>query len=148
VIFAAAEIYSPTNAAQISCESSYDTTSRSYIGLVKTCDMSRTTTIAAEGFEFSSTDASITGLDFYGNKKIHFLPVHISTAFPNLLGYDASYCSLTTIGRDNFKGLNLLKRLSLDGNQIATIYSNTFVGLTSLDLLGLSKKIIFGFKLF
>jgi hypothetical protein len=147
VTFVAAEIYSPTNASQISCENVNDG-HWGYIEAVKMCNMQTTTTIAAEGFEFSSTDASITGLTFYSNTKIYFLPVHVSTAFPDLLDYDAMVCSLTTIGRHNFKGLNKLKALLLYKNQITTIYSDTFVDLTSLEYLYLRKEIIFGFKFF
>jgi Leucine-rich repeat (LRR) protein len=138
ITFISAEIF----ASSISCENFYNN-HWSVIGKVKICEMRGVTTIDAEGFEVASPDDSITGLNFEFNKKISFLPIGVHKAFQNLLGYSAHSCSLTTISRNNFKGLIRLKLLLLEENQITTIYSDTFADLISLKHLDLSKKINF-----
>jgi Leucine-rich repeat (LRR) protein len=141
VIFAVAEICSITSASQISCEKIQDNT-WSYVNAVRICTVQKIT-IPAEGYEFASLDASVTGLEFKYDSNMSFLPIRVDKAFPRLLAISAQQCSLIKISRENFRNLIKLKVLWLLQNQITTIYRNTFVDLVALEWLDLGEKILF-----
>lgn len=84
-------------------------------------------------------DEAIEVLTFSDNKKISFLPLKIANEFPNLLVYVASYCSIKVVKRDHFKNLNKLQHIDLEANQIETVFEDTFIGLTYLEHINLSK---------
>ena len=125
------------SADQVSCEKieNYGW----YFGSSKTCYMDKTTEINSADTTIASRDESIEGLRFWGNKKIKFLPIKVSEKFPNLLGLEAGLCSLTTISTANFKGLNKLRFLGLQYNQIKKIRSDVFEDLVALEYLYLCK---------
>lgn len=110
------------------------------LGDLRTCYMNGLTDIDAPDSEISTPkDENLRGLRCNGNRNIDFLPVGVSTKFPNLIGYDASLCSIKTIKKANFRNLNKLKQIYLNGNQIELINSDTFEGLTELGLIYLSN---------
>lgn len=111
------------------------------VGTVKTCLMRETTVINEADVTIATNDESIGGLSLYSNRKIKFLPVQVGEKLPNLLGYSAYSCSIKTISKENFAGLNKLKVLYLNGNQIEKVNRNTFEGLVSLEDVRLCKKI-------
>jgi Leucine-rich repeat (LRR) protein len=78
-------------------------------------------------------------LSFYGNLKISYLPLNVGDVYPNMRSYPVNYCSVKSIRKENFKGLNKLTHLGLNRNQIERIMSNTFDGLKSLERLELGK---------
>lgn len=127
------------NALQVSCESVGHSYWGETIGYMKTCNLRRSTSIDSEGIKISPDDESMQGLEFDFNKKIKFLPVEVSETFSNLLAYSAYDCSLTSIKKANFAGLNKLKSLQLNGNQISSINSETFEDLIALELLYLGE---------
>lgn len=107
----------------------------------RTCFMSEVE-IAWPGFRISSPhDETVKLFDLNNNRKIYFLPDKISERFPNLLQYQATYCSLAIILRINFQGLDKLTNAYFGGNQIEKISSDTFDDLTSLKKLGLGEKV-------
>lgn len=119
------------------------------IGSPKSCYMRNNSTIDSNGFEIASLrDESVEGLTLSHNKMIRFLPEKIFEKFPNLLIYIANNCSLSRILKNNFKGLEKLKILSLSSNQIEIINSDTFEDLSSLEVLGLRKEKLILFQLF
>lgn len=81
-----------------------------------------------------------TGFALHNNKNIFFLPVDVSKTFSNLVVLKAWDCSLTTISRENFRGLGKLQFLDLETNQISKITRDTFRDLESLEWIWLSKK--------
>jgi Leucine-rich repeat (LRR) protein len=95
---------------------------------------SKETTIAI------TRDETIEGLSFWCNYRIKYLPIQVSEKFPNLLAYQASYCSITEISKDHFQGLSKLKLLHLAANQIEKISTDTFEELVALEGLDLSNK--------
>jgi Leucine-rich repeat (LRR) protein len=82
---------------------------------------------------------SINGLSFPANKKVEFLPTKIANVFPNLEAFSAYACSIREISKENFVGLSKLEFLDLHYNQIKTIRSGTFEGLSSLKAVHLCK---------
>jgi Leucine-rich repeat (LRR) protein len=116
------------------------------VGTVNTCYM-LTTTIDEPDTTISTHDSSMGGLDVKNNKKAKFLLVQVVERFPNLKAYSASNCSIKEISKENFAGLNKLKHLSLDNNQIERIESGTFQDLVLLENLFLRKiKVTFKFS--
>jgi Leucine-rich repeat (LRR) protein len=107
---------------------------------IQTCFMDTTTSVDSPGIKVSSNDSSIKGLRFYNNKQIQYLPVEVAKKFPNLLVYSVASCSLKNLLKLNFEGLEKLKLLYLNGNQIETIETGTFKDLVDLEVLCLSKK--------
>jgi Leucine-rich repeat (LRR) protein len=83
--------------------------------------------------------------DSHRNSKITHLPVGVVEAFPSLIGYSATLCSIKIVSKENFVGLKQLKYLSLDFNQIEQINSETFGDLVSLEVLRLGKNFEFSF---
>jgi Leucine-rich repeat (LRR) protein len=108
-------------------------------GSIIACHMNDRTSIPERHVTFSSSDDRVSGLTFWKNKKIHYLPVEVSKSFPNLKFYAANDCSILAVSKRNFEGLKHLKLLVLNQNQIETIENKTFEGLTSLEGIRLSK---------
>lgn len=102
--------------------------------------MNGTTSIDEQNVTISTSDVSMGGLSFHNNKKIVFLPINVGEKFPNLINYNAAYCSVKEVLKLNFKNLNKLKTLALHYNQIEKIGTETFSDLTSLEELNLSKE--------
>jgi Leucine rich repeat len=129
-------------ARKISCEIVVKSNwSNSTLGKTRTCFMRNTTVIDGKNVIISPRDESVLGLSFNQNKKINFLPDGVTKVFPNLIGYTALNCSIQEISIRNFAGLNKLKVLALSFNQIATINTDTFEDLISLEFINLGKKI-------
>jgi Leucine rich repeat len=128
-------------AKEVSCETvGISNRYQSVVGTVKVCQMWKTTVIDQENVTIAINDESFSGVLFWRNKHIVFLPVEVSKAFPNLKSYEAGSCSIKTISKNNFEGLSKLKGLWLQDNQIKRISSETFEDLTSLVVLVLGKK--------
>lgn len=121
-------------ATSISCES---ISPRRYR---KCCFMNNATTIDTTNSSFSgSRDDSVREINCSRNKKIFFLPIRVTDKYPDLRSYEAAECSLTTITKENFERMTNLKYLDLIGNQIETIFSNTFEDLLSLNYLRIGR---------
>lgn len=98
--------------------------------------------ISSTGVSLSvATNGSIGFLRFHGNKNVEYLPESVFETFPNLVIYDASFCSITEVYKQNFKGLSKLSWLNLVGNQIEKILNETFEGLKVLMRIDLGKKL-------
>lgn len=109
-----------------------------HIGKQRTCFL-RTKTIGSFGFTILSQNELVTGLDFWKNKNISYLPEKVDDNFPNLQGIDAGFCSVKAISKTNFQGLSKLKLLWLYYNQIEQIADDTFDDLVSLEKISLGK---------
>lgn len=110
------------------------------VGDQKTCSMFGGAMIDSPEFTIKSAkDETVTGLFFFANPRVSFLPVKVYESFPNLIGYLANGCSIRKISKENFKNLSKLKMLGLSINQIQTIPSNAFEDLTSLQELYLGE---------
>lgn len=110
------------------------------LGIQNTCYMNEVTSIDSTGFTISSlTETTIGALNFYNNKKILFLPENPTETFTNLVIFGANSCSVKTIAKANFRGLNQLRALYLNNNQIKIIHNNTFEDLLLLEHLELCK---------
>lgn len=107
----------------------------------KTCFSSHTARSDSPYSTFEDVDYSIQFISFVFNKKILFLPIRVAENFPNLLIYHATFCSIKTVQKVNFKDLSRLRWLFLDGNQLETIASDTFEDLTSLFRLEMSENV-------
>lgn len=110
------------------------------VGTKRTCYF-RTTAIERKGFAVSSSiDASVGVIDFQDNKKIIFLPENTGKIFSKLLLFNAAFCAIEAITRDNFRGLRKLEKLYLNENRIKMISIDTFQDLESLEVLYLSEN--------
>lgn len=121
------------------------------VGTLRKCFMDKITVINEQNVTISTRDESIGELRLWGNKKIFFLPVGVAEIFPNLLYYNAHFCAIKKITKENFHGLIKLQALYLAGNQIEMIPSDTFSDLRGLAVLDLSKKVFIllrSFKIF
>lgn len=117
------------------------------VGTIKTCYI-QTSVIDWTGFIFSSSTSSNVGaIDAQDNRKIQYLPEKVGKSFPRLMLYNAAFCAIEAISRDNFKGLVKLEKLYLNDNQIKKISIDTFEDLNSLQVLYLSENLI-SFQLF
>lgn len=125
------------HAQQILCEKFQPLTS--YIGEHQSCSMREFTVISAPNCSLAERNELVEGLNFDGNKKISYLPLHVSANFPNLLVLTADSCFVIAITGDNLKNLNKLEELWLYGNLIERIDSDTFKDLTSLEWLNLGE---------
>lgn len=105
------------------------------------CLLNDETRIDSEGFSINPTNHQIKKLMFSYNKKIFYLPMRLGGQFLNLENIEANYCSISTISKKNFANLRKLRVLGLSGNQIETIFWDTFKDLTELRILNLSKLI-------
>lgn len=98
------------------------------------------------GVEISSADvtisghASTNGLTFGRNKNILFLPIELASSFPNLIAYTASNNFVSSIGKQHFENLRMLKELRLNENQIEVVARDTFEDLISLQWLNLGER--------
>jgi Leucine-rich repeat (LRR) protein len=125
---------------EISCEKVTDFAWGGSVGTVPQCWVEQAV-IDTSGFIFSTAyNESIGGLYFGGNKNVNFLPNFVAEKFPNLLLYGADYCAIKEVMKQNFKGLNKLKKLYLNNNQIEKVVRGTFEDLVDLEALWLSKK--------
>jgi Leucine rich repeat len=104
-----------------------------------TCFMNDKTAIDTKDVTISIRHYSVETLTFHSNKKISYLPVNIDKNFPNLTRYDASFCNISEVSRNNFKGLKKLIILILDHNQIEKIEDESFKDLTEMTHLDLGK---------
>lgn len=110
----------------------------------KTCHMQQTTTIDSDKDTIASKrDEIVSQLNLSGNKKIFFLPIRVDESFPNLTGYDAHDCSLTSLSLEPFRNLRKLKYLTLNQNQIEYIDTDTFTDLGFLEYLALGNEFMF-----
>jgi Leucine-rich repeat (LRR) protein len=115
-------------------------------GGLGTCFMEKNASIKNDGFKiFSKKNETMKALYFGGNRKIFFLPINVSEAYPNLVLYNAGLCSLKRISLKNFRGLFKLQELFLYTNRIEIVRSDTFKDLISLQQLHLGKKLLISF---
>lgn len=128
-------------AKEVYCEYIVEVLWGDHVGTAKMCRMYYTTSIDAPNATISKRDDSITGMQFFNNKNIQYLPIEVSEKFPNLLIHDATLCSIKEISRINFEGLGKVYYVRLGHNQIEKITSETFIDLESLEMLDLRKKI-------
>lgn len=112
---------------------------------MKTCNFFKTISIGEPNVTFSTVSEDYRGIDLSFNKLIYFLPIELNRTFPDLVYYQASYCSISKVSPENFQGLDKLLELHLFDNKIERIEPETFKDLISLDSLNLSK-IILGFE--
>lgn len=126
-------------ASRVPCES-FSSSSLDTLSNLRTCYMQASTVIDDLNFEISSEKSEdVLALRLNGNKKILYLPLNAYKKFPNLLGYGGHECSVKLIRKENFHNLNKLRVIYLWNNQITTIFSDTFEGLTSLERIDLGK---------
>jgi hypothetical protein len=71
--------------------------------------------------------------------SVSFLPVEVGGSFPGLVFYEAGSLSIQEINRSNFKGLKLMKYLSLYQNKLQTIPEDTFKDAVSLESIVLCE---------
>lgn len=106
----------------------------------KTCFMNGSTAINGPTYTISSSrDESVAGFDCDGNPKIVYLPVKIHEKFPHLSVLYADGCSIKSISKENFENLVMLKRISLNKNQIEIVHSDTFDDLTALEFFWMRR---------
>lgn len=74
-------------------------------------------------------------------EEVTALPYDFDSRFPYLEVYNASYCSVQSISKENFDDMRRLKKLYLDNNQIETIAADTFSGLSAIIMIHLRKKL-------
>lgn len=116
-------------------------------GQHETCFMHVATLIDSPGSTFSSaSDETVTGLTFYKNKKVFYLPARLDSTFPSLTHLSGMSCSIRTLSKESFQNLTKLVSLSLTKNEIKTVASDTFQDLVSLEELGLGEYLA-NFKL-
>lgn len=87
----------------------------------------------------SDRDEAIEGFYAEGNEKLDFLPTNLGDKFPNLINLHARNCSIKAISKENFEGLDKLRRLNLAGNQIKKIADDTFDSIPSVENIWLSE---------
>lgn len=109
---------------------------------IKTCKMEKTTATNSTGVKLTNKDEKITGLRFYRNRKIVFLPENVNEIYPNLLFYFSNSCSIKLVSKIYFREMRKLRGLTLSYNKIEKIPTDTFEDMTSLEKLELRK--IFG----
>lgn len=104
------------------------------------CYMKGKTIINESSMELAKRNETfIDALNFNMNKKIQFLPIRVSETFPQIIQYLANRCSIKTISKSNFEGLDKLTDVLLGGNQIEVIPTDTFEGLVNLVYLDFCK---------
>jgi hypothetical protein len=131
---------SSTSVKKISCGSIESYAYWSYVDRKRTCSVGTEIAIKEAGVVFEDgKDETIQGLYFDQNKKIVVLPEKVSQKFPNLIGYGANKCSVKSIAKIHFENLPKLRRVNLDGNNIAIIASDTFDDLIAMEFLGLGE---------
>jgi Leucine-rich repeat (LRR) protein len=88
----------------------------------------------------STSDTEIQGFDIYNKIDVEFIPENLSEKFPNLIGINVFNCSIKTVTKTNFKGLNKLVIIGLSNNKIETIESGTFKDTTKVEKLALANN--------
>lgn len=73
------------------------------------------------------------------NRKIEYLPENIIERFPKLMIIHARSCSIKSITKINFKDMQQVIDVWLDGNQIEKIESPTFEDFMALKRLVLCE---------
>ena len=97
--------------------------------------------IDREGFFVESDpNLSILALIIQNNKEVKFLPSNIVDYFHKLRFYEVENCSIKTVNRKHFNGLNKLERLDLSLNEIELIDRDSFKDLNNLKSLDLSHN--------
>lgn len=115
----------------------------SALGDVKTCTIGSAISINEVGMTISlDRDESVDGFDISSNQKIFFLPDNIAKTFPNLVIYTSYKSPIEAVFRSNFHGLQNLKRLDINHNQIERIEVDTFNDLLQLESLYMGKYMI------
>lgn len=105
-----------------------------------TCDFDESTVIDSDDYTiYNAKNETVTSMSLDDNKKVEFLPIRVFQSFPNIDSYSATSCSIREISKENFEGLLDLSVISLMGNQILMILSNTFQGLPVLNFLDLRE---------
>jgi Leucine-rich repeat (LRR) protein len=131
-----------TSIVKLSCDSIETYAYWNYVDRKRTCSLGTEIAINEAGAVFEDgKDETIEGLYFDQNKKIVVLPEKVSDKFPNLIAYGANKCSVKNIAKIHFENLPKLRRLNLDGNNIANIASDTFDDLVAMEFLGLGEWI-------
>lgn len=87
-----------------------------------------------------SADSTVTTLILGGNKNHKLLPVDVAISFPRLRTYSAWNNSIEIIQKRHFENLTFLTNLNLCRNQIKTVASDTFEGLTSIVYIRLGEQ--------
>lgn len=87
----------------------------------------------------SSADASIGALYLEYNRKVKFLPENPAESFPDLVVYNAGYCSIETITKENFKGLSKIIKIFLQSNKITKVPNDVFEDLSVMEGLWLGE---------
>jgi Leucine rich repeat len=126
-------------AKAITCEN-FDDYDYAYAGREMTCNMMHTTSIDFPNVTISTRNDTISAVNFYDNKHILYLPINVVESFPNLVAYDAAFCSVKEVWKENFKSLGKLRHLNLKVNQIEKIASDVFDDLKELRILELREK--------
>lgn len=105
-------------------------------GTFKTCFMRETINESDNFLITSDRDETIEGFNAGGKGK---LEQNIGDKFPNLVVLDADSCSIKNITKENFRGLNKLRQLRLDNNEIETIDDDTFGFIPAVEYILLSE---------
>lgn len=85
-------------------------------------------------------DDSLHGLLLAKNKQITSLSNDVGKKFPELQYYNADDCAVTSLERNNFKGLHKVKGLFLNDNQINSVEKDSFADMPQMEKLGLGEK--------
>lgn len=101
--------------------------------------MDGSTVIDSNEFLIRSESAlDVDEMVFTRNKKIEYLPANIAEKFANVYTILAANCSIKSVSKENFQGLQFLRRVVLENNQIERIDSDTFTDLEALSTIDLS----------
>lgn len=87
----------------------------------------------------SARDAVVGGFYAHKNQKLEHLPKNFGEKFPNLIALSARFCSIKQIRKENFKGLNRLRGLWINSNQIEKIDDNTFDYIPAMETINLGE---------
>lgn len=128
-----------TVAAIVNCAVSENEISCESFGVFgnKSCILGETE-INSANTVIAERDETVEAMWMHNNQKASYLPNKLAEKFPNIVLYQADRCSIKEISRDNFWGLNSLRELDLNDNQIESLKDGTFEGLLNLHFLRLS----------
>lgn len=76
------------------------------------------------------------------SKNLGLLPRNVPHFFPNLLAFEADNVGLWEISREDLEPFHQLQSLSLRGNGIQAIDSNSFIGNSQLRAINLNDNLI------
>lgn len=126
---------------ELACEEIHGRHSWVHVGYQVVCKMEWKTSIFSQDVVTSpQVDEVITGVSFWHNRKVQFLPLNVGKTYPNLIGYMPEACSLTSISRVHFQNMTNLRALWLNENQIEQINGDTFSDLPKLEWIRLGRK--------